>query len=57
MDCFVATLPRNDDAACGGVRSGRDWAKKIRMRDDIVERVTARWADYGLPGVGQPIWR
>jgi 4-hydroxy-3-polyprenylbenzoate decarboxylase len=34
----------------------RDWGTKIRMSDDIIERVTARWADYGLPGSGQPIW-
>jgi 4-hydroxy-3-polyprenylbenzoate decarboxylase len=35
----------------------RDWGTKIRMNDDIIERVTARWADYGLPGSGQPIWK
>ena len=35
----------------------RDWGTKIRMSDDIIERVTARWADYGLPGSGQPIWK
>ena len=23
----------------------------------IVARVTERWADYGLPGSGKPIWR
>jgi 4-hydroxy-3-polyprenylbenzoate decarboxylase len=35
----------------------REWGTKIRMSDDIVERVTARWADYGLPGSGEPIWK
>ena len=35
----------------------RDWGTKIRMSDEIVERVTARWADYGLPGSGKPIWK
>ena len=35
----------------------RDWGTKIRMSDDIIERVTARWADYGLPGSGKPIWK
>jgi 4-hydroxy-3-polyprenylbenzoate decarboxylase len=35
----------------------RDWGTKIRMSDDIIERVTARWADYGLPGAGKPIWK
>jgi 4-hydroxy-3-polyprenylbenzoate decarboxylase len=35
----------------------RDWGTKIRMADDIVERVTERWPDYGLPGSGKPIWK
>ena len=35
----------------------REWGRKIRMSDDVIERVTRRWADYGLPGAGQPIWR
>ena len=35
----------------------RDWGTKIRMSDDIIERVTARWTDYGLPGSGKPIWK
>jgi 4-hydroxy-3-polyprenylbenzoate decarboxylase len=35
----------------------RDWGEKIRMNDEIIERVTARWDDYGLPGSGRPIWR
>jgi 4-hydroxy-3-polyprenylbenzoate decarboxylase len=35
----------------------RDWGTKIRMSDEIIERVTQRWADYGLPGSGRPIWK
>lgn len=35
----------------------RPWGRKIRMADEIVDQVTARWADYGLPGRGRPIWR
>jgi 4-hydroxy-3-polyprenylbenzoate decarboxylase len=35
----------------------RAWGRKIRMRDDVVERVTARWPEYGLPGSGRPIWK
>jgi 4-hydroxy-3-polyprenylbenzoate decarboxylase len=27
------------------------------MSDEIIARVSERWADYGLPGSGQPIWR
>jgi 4-hydroxy-3-polyprenylbenzoate decarboxylase len=35
----------------------RDWGRKIRMSDEIIARVTSRWADYGLPGSGTPIWK
>jgi len=35
----------------------REWGRKIRMSDEIVARVTERWADYGLPGTGKPIWK
>jgi 4-hydroxy-3-polyprenylbenzoate decarboxylase len=35
----------------------REWGTRIRMSDAIIERVTARWPDYGLPGSGKPIWR
>ncbi len=35
----------------------REWGRKIRMADDIVEQVTRRWSDYGLPGSGKPIWK
>jgi 4-hydroxy-3-polyprenylbenzoate decarboxylase len=34
----------------------REWGTKIQMSDEIVEQVTKRWADYGLPGSGKPIW-
>ncbi|MGH6945742.1 MAG: UbiD family decarboxylase [Kiloniellales bacterium] len=35
----------------------REWGRKIRMEREIVERVTKRWSDYGLPGSGKPIWK
>ena len=35
----------------------REWGRKIRMADDIVEQVTRRWDEYGLPGSGKPIWK
>jgi 4-hydroxy-3-polyprenylbenzoate decarboxylase len=37
--------------------TSRDWGRKIRMSDEIIQMVTARWADYGLPGSGRPIWK
>ena len=35
----------------------RDWGRPIRMTEAIVAEVTQKWADYGLPGSGKPIWR
>jgi 4-hydroxy-3-polyprenylbenzoate decarboxylase len=35
----------------------REWGTRIRMSDDIIDLVTRRWADYGLPGSGKPIWK
>ncbi|CAA7620677.1 UbiD family decarboxylase [Magnetospirillum sp. UT-4] len=35
----------------------REWGTKIRMADDMVEQVTRRWSEYGLPGAGRPIWK
>jgi 4-hydroxy-3-polyprenylbenzoate decarboxylase len=37
--------------------TNREWGVPIRMADEIVERVTGRWAEFGLPGSGKPIWR
>ncbi|MBT7451560.1 MAG: UbiD family decarboxylase, partial [Rhodospirillaceae bacterium] len=35
----------------------RPWGEKIRMADDIVDLVTKKWTEYGLPGSGAPIWK
>lgn len=35
----------------------REWGRRIRMADEIVDRVTSRWQEYGLPGGGRPIWK
>ena len=37
--------------------TGREWGRPIRMSDDTIEKVTRKWADYGLPGSGVPIWK
>ncbi len=34
----------------------REWGKKIRMDQGIVDEVTRKWSSYGLPGSGKPIW-
>ncbi len=33
-----------------GAETAREWGQPIRMSDDIVDLVTRKWADYGLPG-------
>ena len=35
----------------------REWGRRIRMSDDIVELVTEKWPTLGLPGSGKPIWK
>jgi 4-hydroxy-3-polyprenylbenzoate decarboxylase len=35
----------------------REWGTKIRMDPEVIELVTRRWQEYGLPGTGRPIWR
>jgi 4-hydroxy-3-polyprenylbenzoate decarboxylase len=37
-----------------GAETAREWGQPIRMADDIVDLVTQKWADYGLPPVGKP---
>jgi len=35
----------------------RPWGKQIRMDQDVVETVTRKWPELGLPGAGRPIWK
>ncbi|MFI4947506.1 MAG: UbiD family decarboxylase [Alphaproteobacteria bacterium] len=35
----------------------REWGRPIRMTDQIIAEVTRKWAVYGLPGSGKPIWK
>ena len=35
----------------------RQWGRPIRMSDEVIEKVTAMWAELGLPGAGKPIWK
>ncbi|HEY0833552.1 MAG TPA: UbiD family decarboxylase [Azospirillum sp.] len=35
----------------------REWGQKIRMDEAVVDEVTRKWASYGLPGSGKPIWK
>ncbi|MBF0460017.1 MAG: UbiD family decarboxylase [Magnetococcales bacterium] len=35
--------------------TGRVWGRVLRMEGEMVEQVTRRWAEYGLPGAGEPV--
>ncbi len=35
----------------------RDWGTKIRMDQKVIDEVSRKWAEYGLPGSGTPIWK
>jgi 4-hydroxy-3-polyprenylbenzoate decarboxylase len=35
----------------------REWGRKIRMSQEVVEKVDRMWRDLGLPGSGKSIWR
>lgn len=35
----------------------REWGRKIRMSDAVIEKITADWEKLGLPGTGKPIWK
>ena len=35
----------------------REWGAKIGMRQDVVDTITRRWPEFGLPGSGDPIWK
>ncbi|UYN95828.1 MAG: UbiD family decarboxylase [Enhydrobacter sp.] len=37
--------------------TNRDWGRKIRMDQAVIDRVDAMWVDLGLPGSGRSIWR
>ena len=36
--------------------TARDWGRRIRMTDDVIDEVTRKWQEYGLPGSGAAIW-
>ena len=35
----------------------REWGRKMRMDQDVIDKVTREWASYGLPGSGKSIWK
>jgi 4-hydroxy-3-polyprenylbenzoate decarboxylase len=35
----------------------REWGRKMRMDQDVIDKVTREWAGYGLPGSGKSIWK
>lgn len=37
--------------------TSREWGRKIRMSEDVIEKVDGMWSDLGLPGSGKSIWK
>ncbi|MGE0409733.1 MAG: UbiD family decarboxylase [Amphiplicatus sp.] len=37
--------------------TAREWGREIRMSDEVIERVDARWSRLGRPGAGTSIWK
>jgi len=35
----------------------REWGRKIRMEQAVIDRVSEMWPELGLPGSGKPIWK
>ena len=35
----------------------RTWGTPIKMADEVVQKVSDKWASYGLPGSGKSIWK
>jgi len=40
-----------------GNETHREWGEKIRMDQDVVDKVSDMWDKLGLPGSGNPIWK
>ncbi len=37
--------------------TAREWGTQIHMSNDVIETVTQKWSQLGLPGSGKPIWK
>jgi len=35
----------------------REWGQQIHMDQQVVDLVSGKWTEYGLPGSGKPIWK
>ncbi len=45
-----------DATAKTGAETKRQWGRKIRMSDEVIEEVSGKWDALGLPGSGKAIW-
>lgn len=37
--------------------TNREWGEKIRMNNEVIEKISTIWDKLGLPGDGKPIWK
>ncbi len=35
----------------------REWGRRLRMSDEVIEKVDRKWRELGLPGSGKAIWK
>ncbi|TNE34028.1 MAG: UbiD family decarboxylase, partial [Alphaproteobacteria bacterium] len=35
----------------------REWGEKIRMDDEVIEKIDKLWSQLNLPGSGKSIWK
>ena len=40
-----------------GPETTREWGRKISMPQEVIDLVSGKWPDLGLPGKGTPIWK
>lgn len=40
-----------------GPETSREWGRKIAMPQEVIDLVSGKWPDLGLPGKGNPIWK
>ena len=54
-----ASAPRSASTppTSGRRETNREWGRKIRMDQAVVDKVDAMWSALGLPGSGKTIWR
>lgn len=54
-ECGLGSKLGLDATAKTPPETKREWGRKIRMSDDVIDEITRKWPRMGLPGSGKPI--